>query len=336
MGRGRLSDFEKGRICSFHEAGWSNVDIGKKIGRPESTVRGFLKRVESRGHIADAHASGRPRKTTAITDRRIVRMAKANRRITAKEIQQHLPSEESISERSIQRRLNTGGLRGGWSLKKPLISEKNRKRRVAWAKEHLQWTTEQWKRVLWSDESPFVIYGTARQRVWRLPNERYSPTTTRATVKHSVKVMVWGCFAASGVGTLHLIEGTMDRNVYKNILIHQMKPSAKKIFQDDKFIFQHDNDPKHTAKCVKSYLEKQSFETMSWPAQSPDLNPIENLWAIIEYRLRDRRCSSAQDLYSAIKTEWERLEPSLLENLIESMHRRCQAVIDSNGFPTKY
>ena len=154
--------------------------------------------------------------------------------------------------------------------------------------------------------------GSTKFWVWRLPSERYNPATTRATIKHSAKIMVWGCFAANGVGCLHRISGIMDQKVYKNILVHQMKPSAAKLFPQKKFVFQQDNDPKHTARSIKKYFKNQDaagkFETLPWPSQSPDLNPIENLWAIIENRLKTRKCSTQDQLFQALVDEWNKLE----------------------------
>ena len=81
-------------------------------------------------------------------------------------------------------------------------------------------------------------------------------------------------FAASGVGTLHLIDGILTAKKYQKILKFQMLPSSRKLFPDGEFIFQQDNDPKHTSKLVQEYLGNETIELLDWPAQSPDLNPI--------------------------------------------------------------
>ena len=75
---------------------------------------------------------------------------------------------------------------------------------------------------------------------------------------------------------------------------------------------------------------------MEWPSQSPDLNPIENLWAILNAKASDRRPQNDEELFEALEFEWNRLDVSILENLVDSMNRRCQMVIDSHGYPTKY
>ena len=73
-----------------------------------------------------------------------------------------------------------------------------------------------------------------------------------------------------------------------------------------------------------------------WPAQSPDLNPIENLWSIIDLKTEDREPKNEEELFEILNEAWESTPPDILENLLESMPRRCQMVIDSKGYPIKY
>ena len=128
----------------------------------------------------------------------------------------------------------------------------------------------------------------------------------------------------------------MNVNDYKQILIHHMRPSAAKLFQDNSYIFQQDNGPKHTADVVKKYLSNHEIQCLQWPAQSPDLNHIENLWSILDSKLSTRNPSNEAELFQILKHGWNNLSIDTLHNLIDSMNRRCQAVIESNGMPTRY
>ena len=339
MGRRKLSDYEKGVIDGLKAEGVPSASIAIQVGCSVRAVNKYLARVRSRdGDTRTRFSPGRPRKTTPREDRMLVRMVTGNRTVSTKEIREELAFQQPISTRSIRRRIVEAGFKGGWANKKPLISHKNRKKRVEFAKAHLHWTPADWAKVIWSDESPYTVRGSTRHRVWRRPNERYTPNCVVTTLKHVPKINVWGCFCAHGVGSLHRINGIMDQKVYKQILVRQLRPSIKKLFpaKNSEWIFQQDNDPKHTAHSVRKYLESKGYTILQWPAQSPDLNPIENLWAIIEYRLRYRICSSPEALFELLKTEWEKLEPELLQNLVNSMPRRLQAVIDAKGFATKY
>ena len=112
------------------------------------------------------------------------------------------------------------------------MSEKNRKLRLDWAKKYVNWTIEQWNNVLWNDESPFLLRYAGRTRVCGQQNERYKDFCLKLTTKHNVKINVWGCFTTSGIGNLHIIEGNLNHELYKQILLHHMVPSISGLFPD--------------------------------------------------------------------------------------------------------
>jgi hypothetical protein len=164
-----------------------------------------------------------------------------------------------------------------------------------------------------------------------------SPEQFTGTVKHDAKLMVWGCFAAHGVGRLYRVQGILEKYQFLRILMDELLPSVETLFPNNApWIFQQDNDPKHTALMNQGYLRANNVNILRWPSQSPDLNPIENLWSILDMRLKDRNPQNLDQLFQCLQGGWAALPVSVLENLADSMPVRCQAVIDSHGYPTKY
>lgn len=201
----------------------------------------------------------------------------------------------------------------------------------------MHWTVRDWNKVLFSDESKFNIFGSdGRQYVRRPKGKRLDPKYVSSTVKHGGgNVMVWGCFSGYGMGPVRNIIGNMDRYKYLEILEEVMLPYAEWELPL-KFVFQHDNDPKHTAKIVKEWFITNKVRVLKWPAQSPDLNPIENLWDYVDKSIRDKHISNKSNLFAEIENAWQRVDKNLISNLISSMPKRCQEVISNKGYWTKY
>ncbi len=220
---------------------------------------------------------------------------------------------------------------------KPLLNQRQRQRRLTWAVEKKNWTVAQWSKVLFSDESKFCIsFGNQGPRVWRKSGEAHNPYCLKSSVKFPQSVMIWAAMSSAGVGPLCFLKSTVNAAIYKEILEHFMLPSADKLYGDADFIFQQDLVPAHTAKGTKSWFNDHGVTVLDWPANSPDLNPIENLWGIVKRKMRDTRPNNADDLKATVKETWASIPPQQCHKLITSMPRRIEAVIKAKGAPTKY
>ncbi len=220
---------------------------------------------------------------------------------------------------------------------KPLLNQIQRQKRLTWAVEKKNWTVAQWSKVLFSDESKFCIsFGNQGPRVWRKCGEAQNPCCLKSSVKFPQSVMIWAAMSSAGVGPLCFLKSTVNAAIYQDILEHFMLPSADKLYGDADFIFQQDLAPAHTAKGTKSWFNDHGVTVLDWPANSPDLNPIKNLWSIVKRKMRDTRPNNADDLKAAIKATWASIPPQQCHKLITSMPHRIEAVIKAKGAPTKY
>ena len=148
--------------------------------------------------------------------------------------------------------------------------------------------------------------------------------------------MVWGCISSRGVGSLVFIESIMDKYLYKRILSENLLVSKEKLGLNDDFIFQQDNDPKHTSKYVKDFFEKNEIKVLNWPSQSPDLNPIEHLWDYIKREIRKRQPSSVKEMKEKIKEIWNEVPKEFCKKLVDTMPKRIEEVMRSKGKHTSF
>ncbi len=203
--------------------------------------------------------------------------------------------------------------------RKPYVNSVQKRRRLLWARRHLGWTITQWKRVLWSDESVFqVFFGRNGRRVLRTKEEKDHPDCYQQQVQKPGSVMGWGCVSALGKGNLHFCDGTINAEKYIEILEHNMLPSRRHLFQGCPCIFQQDNAKPHTAHITKSWLRRKRVRVLDWPACSPDLSPIENVWRI----LQQRRPRIVAHLKTCLQEEWDKITPETLRHLVSSVPKR--------------
>ena len=148
--------------------------------------------------------------------------------------------------------------------------------------------------------------------------------------------MLWGCFAAGETGALHKIDGIMRQDNYREILKQHLKTSGTKLKLGRKWVFQMDNDPKHTSKVVAKWLKDNKVKVLEWHLQSPDLNPIENLWAELKKRMRARRPTNLTQLHQLCQEEWAKIHPIYCGKLVEGYPKRLTQVKQFKGNATKY
>ncbi len=204
------------------------------------------------------------------------------------------------------------------------------------------WTRDNVRSILpglWRKRTGLLLSGpksSFQMKVWRKSGEAQNPCCLKSSVKFPQSVMIWAAMSSAGVGPLCFLKSTVNAAIYQEILEHFMLPSADKLYGDVDFIFQQDLAPTHTAKSTKSCLNDHGVGVLDWPANSPDLNPIENLWGIVKRKMRDTRPNNADELKATVKETWASIPPQQCHKMVTSMPRRIEAVIKAKGAPTKY
>lgn len=329
---------KRNRISTLLEEGYSSRAIAFRVKVSHSTVLRIKHLKEQTGCLDVLPRSGRPRILTNRHERRIARQLRSGTCSNAIQTQKKLTTDEGVrvSANTIRRALWRQGLQSRVKKKKPLLQPRTKRLRREFAKKYRNWTVEDWRRVIFSDESKFKIFGSdGREWCWKDPNSPLLPQHVKPTVKFGGgSVMVWGCMGMYGVGNYCRIEGNMNKNLYAEILKDELSGTMRawRLTNDD-FIFQHDNDPKHTSGVASDWLDEKGIEVLTWPPYSPDLNPIEHLWDEVDRRLRQLpgNISSETDLWNKIQKVWNEIDDDYVLKLIDTMPQRIKDVLKAKG-----
>jgi transposase len=336
-----LSAELRGQIVGMAKSDKSSREIGNQLGIPHTTIAYTIRRYKENSSNIDRKRSGRPAVLTERSKNLLRREAKRNRFKPLKEITNQLPVKVSVT--TSRKALNERGLHHHVAAKKPLISAQNIQRRKDWCGRFGNWPEEEWQKVIWSDESTVELNLSSRKiMVWRSQGERYQADNLAANQRSGrISVMFWSCFWQNELGPLvALPKGGINSHKYCEILEEHLFPfyQAVKAVLDEPW-FMDDNCKIHTSAVTRAFEEELGIRCLEWPSQSPDLNPIENLWKLWKDNIQKITPppSNRQELIAAAQDAWEQLKVTDIgQALADSIQRRIQAVKAVKGHPTKY
>jgi transposase len=168
-------------------------------------------------------------------------------------------------------------------------------------------------------------------RVWhKSGHRRICPRTA-----HSIKVMFWACISFERKSELVPISGTLNSQSYIELLNTAFLPWIRR----HRFLsrrFQQDNAPSHSAKRTKAYLDLNAINCLPWPANSPDMNPIENLWGILKLAVMRHKIASKSELIEVARQEWNKISQEIVQNCFTSMPTRLEQVTERSGDKCDY
>lgn len=337
-----LTTTDVAKIVALIEAGHNKSYVARTLGFPRATVQDAWNRYLETGNFTRRQGSGRKRKTIAADDRFLVVRSLRERRATSVVLKNELRMTRgvNISDKTVRRRLNEADLRSRRPAKKPRLLRHHRRERLRFAREHLNWTVEQWSNVLFTDESRVCLRSPdGRERVYRRANERFAECTITEIISYrGGSVMVWaGISADSRTEMIFVDNGALNARRYiEDILQEAVVPFAPLI--GEQFILMHDNARPHVARIVNEYLDEVGIRRLDWPACSPDLNPIEHFWDQLKRAVRRRpmQPGTLQELRIALSQEYNVIPQERIVTLIQSLPRRMRSVIEARGGHTRY
>ncbi len=199
-----------------------------------------------------------------------------------------------------------------------------------WASARIRWRLALWRGVLFMDESWFSLYRLdGRQRVWRHVGERFADVNVVDRVAHGgggVMVRADVCY-----GQWTQVHAQRYRDEILRLIVVPF-------IHNHHLMLQHDNARPHVVKICTQFLEAENIPVLACPAYSPDMSPIEHICDALDRRIRERVPvpDNIQQLRTAIEEEWTNILQVIINNLINSMRRRCVALCEANGGHTRY
>lgn len=328
-------------ILRWHEDGISNKAIARKLDCDVRTVRTWVNRNRKRFSakllsnptLTNRPGQGRKRKLSAKQERQVAKMAKIDEK-DAPEIAREISKKVSggVKPTTIRVTLKKKGLKYLVREKVEVITPLQAKKRLQFARKRLQ---DDWKYALFTDEKTFQV-GCAKHKSWQDPNDR----TTDEFKRHPSKIHVWGGIGLHFKTKLFFFQGNMDSTLFCTILKARLPPEhafGLPPYGRNKWILVQDNDPKHKSKESQKLLDLLAPDRiLDWPSNSPDFNPIEDIWSIMDSELKKLRPQTIIDLKSNLKKIWKNLDQTKIKTSIESLPKRLEQCIEREGERTSY
>lgn len=296
------------------------------------TVRKWVDRYQQERGVQRKFGPGRPRSTTDQQDAQIVQHMRANPFSSAKKA----AAENNVQYQTTLRRLNEGGLQNHSAAREIDLTEAHKQQRIRYCQSMLDvFGEENFKDIIFSDEKPFKSDENHHVRVWRPKGQRYNQNfVCKDRQSGHVSASYWGWISIAGPGEIVPTGKKFNSRAYVELLDKVGFPSIEAQFESvENIFFMQDNARIHTANIVRDYLAERHIRVLNHPPKSPDLNPIENIWAIMEKDRSPLIQRTEAGLNAHVLNRWESLRdrPDIFENLYNSLEKRFRYVIAHDG-----
>ena len=311
----------------------------KQTGVPIRTVQRWIEKYTKTGSQHRAIASGRPKVLTKRDERQVLRNAKSEQCQTLSDITNSCPTP--VSKSTVRRVLHANGIHSRIAKQKPFLKPRHIIARRKFTAAHKDCTLEDWRKVVWTDESSFELGKNCRVvRVWRAAHEADYQDCIAPTFKsdHSTVMIIWGAITYNHKSELMFIEKNRRTAVD---FIDQVYAGALYNFWNslEDPLLMEDGAPVHRARAPKLWREQNRIVKMDWPAQSPDLNPIEHVWQQMKLAVEAKMVNTSKDIETlkvAIQEAWDEFPIENVNKLVDSVPNRVNLVRKAGGRNTRY
>jgi len=318
------------QVVQLHEQDkLSERMISARLNIPKSTVHDFLSKWKQRLPVAHLRAGGRPKLLNDSDVRFIRTLLSSHPLYTVKDVRNELHSSrgKQVSSTTVRRTLKKLGLKFGSPQIVPLLTDRHKTLRIEWCKSNSKLKL---RGIFFSDET-YIELGSGKSGVWHKTGKR--PKVGKP--KFPVKLMFWAAVSCQAKSPLLAVDGTMNTEKYITLIRDEFLPWVRESGSQLR-TFQQDNASCHVSKAAVRFFEEKGITLLDWPANSPDLNPIENIWAILKEKVRKRNPQTKEQLRGIALEEWASISQSVVCKTINSLRKRCTQVLERGGEKCDY
>ena len=276
----------------------------------QNCVKNAFAKMKRNVPLKNAHGQGRKRATTSSDDRCLLQLCKQDRIKTSHQLSSEwlLSSGKIVSDSTVRHRLLESGYKSHTAKPKPIRTAVQKQKRLSFEKGHINWLSDDWNKVIWSDESHFELFNRkSRTFIKRKPNEPDLPFSFISRLqKGGSSISLWECMTSTGVGPVIFYDGRMNARSYVQLIDDALSAFINNSFGTSLggFWYMQDNARPHVSDFAKKFFERNKIPLLEWPSTSPDLNPIENLWDMIDNQLRTMHPKNLMELKQMIEEIW--------------------------------
>lgn len=336
----RLELSARKRVIVLQRAGYTLSEIHKRIVEEEGhyvslrSIYRLWKKFCGHHTIADLPKNKRQRILNDKMLDMIDRLLMENDKVNARQLRDRLLDVHPELKVSLDT-IKSYRKKKGWVCTRPhycqLIRQVNKVKRLEWCLEQIN-NNERFENVIFSDECTVQL----EQHSKLYFRKERQPRVLKQRPKHPPKVHIWGGISCRGATKIVIFTGTMNAIRYGNILSASLLPFITECYPEG-HRFQKDNDPKHTSRYIQNYFSRNDVVWWKTPPESPDLNPIENVWGSLKQFLRNQyKPKNLDDLKEGIQQFWSSLTPSICQDYIRHLHKVMPKVVEVSGNPSGY